>query len=84
MPLTWVLPVGEIEDGAIIAEWTPVPPIEGEMDVEFQFIFEVVFSETSSDLANLNGAGVIAVCKDSVRGVRWIIGRLGGDTTPQP
>jgi hypothetical protein len=85
MPMNYVLPIGEIKDGAKIANRLAIDP-NGEMDVEFEFKFFIAFSDNGEPkLAHLIGANIIDVCRQNVAGIRWIIGRLGGDTTtPSP
>jgi hypothetical protein len=84
LPMDYFPPVGEIKDGAKLAEWTSLVP-EGEVDVEFPISFFIAFGDTDPRLSHLVGANVIPVCLASAKGVRWIIGRLGGDTvTPDP
>jgi hypothetical protein len=74
----------EVKDGAKIAEWTTISP-EGEMDVKFHFKFFIAFGDNGPELANLLGANIIKAISGYTAGVRWILGRLSGDTTtPAP
>jgi hypothetical protein len=65
----WALPMGEVKDGFVFAEWTSTIA-DDEPDLEIKLGFEVALSETAE---NLEGKGVIRVLDALIAGVERAI-----------
>jgi hypothetical protein len=77
LPFNFKLPVGEVTDGTILAEWSPVGALDSEIDMEFEWGFDLCFGDGDQEVAILNGSPVIPICESLIHnGARHTLSRL--------